>query len=196
MGTICTPGWIAALLAGVGAVLVATHFLPLAAHLAVAAVVALFYALMAIRDHDRLKASGASEHLVGAATARHMGLVWLWGAGVLLLSYLLLLPPWREWWHFFLVFAAVGVISIFFAASLAKDASRNADDKTMLKLGRILTIAQLIGMIATIAGIAIDPDKQILSKERTDWAANIVFVFGAASLLVISSHALWRQRQS
>ena len=101
MGTICTPGWIAALLAGVGAVLVATHFLPLAAHLAVAAVVALFYALMAIRDHDRLKASGASEHLVGAATARHMGLVWLWGAGVLLLSYLLLLPPWREWWHFF-----------------------------------------------------------------------------------------------
>ena len=64
----------------------------------------------------------------------------------------------------------------------------------MLKLGRVLTIGQLIGMTATIAGIAIDPDKSILSMARPDWAANIVFVFGGLALLAVSAYALWRQR--
>jgi hypothetical protein len=196
MSQVFPPKLMLALLLGVCAVLLATKFATIPVHLAVAAAVAAAYAIMAIADHKRLEQAGASEHLIGASTARHMGLVWLWGAGILLISYLALLPWWREWWHFFLVFAVIGIVSLFFAATLERDAERNPDDKTMLKLGRILTIAQLIGMIATIAGIAIDPDKQILSNARTDWAANIAFVFGAAGLLVISAYALWRQRQT
>lgn len=195
MSKILSLGWIATLVVSVGAILAATEFADIYVHLGIALLIAIVLTVTANSENAALRAAGSSQHAVGASTARHMALVWLWGAGVLGLSYMLLIPPWREWLHFFAAFAIVGVLCVVFAQALERDAATNSDDRTMLKLGRVLTIAQVVGMLATLIGLAIDPDKSILTKARPDWAANIVFVFGGLALLGISAYALWRQRE-
>ncbi len=194
MSKLLSGRWLAILVLTVAAVLAATYIGDQRLHLATAALSALIFAVMGLRDNAQLTASGASQHAIGASSAQHMGLVWIWGAAILGLSYTLLLTPWREWLHFFAAFAVVGLLCLLFASALERDAANNSDDQTMLKLGRLLTIGQVLGMLAMLIGISIDPDKSILTKIRPDWAANIVFVFGGLALLAISAHALWQQR--
>jgi len=196
MSNLLSGRWLVVLILTVAAVLAATHVGDIRLHLAIAALSAVIFAVMGTRENTQLTASGASQHAIGASSARHMGLVWIWGAALLILSYTLLLTPWREWTHFFAAFAVVGVLCLLFASALDRDAASGSDDQTMLKLGRMLTIGQVVGMLAMLIGIAIDPDKSIVTKARTDWAANIVFVFGGLALLAISAHALWQQRSS
>lgn len=186
--------WLAILLLTVTAILVATSFGDIRLHLIIAGLSALIFIAMAIKENVGLTAAGASRHEIGAADARNMGLVWVWGAAILGISYAMLLTPWREWLHFFAAFAVVGCLCLVFAGALERDAQSENADQTLLKLGRLLTIGQCVGMIATIVGIAIDPDKSIVSKARPDWAANIVFIFGGLALFAISAFALWQQR--
>lgn len=186
--------WLSLLVVTVVAMLAATSFGDIRIHLIIAAICALIFAVYGVRQTARLTQQGASEHAVGAASAQSMGLVWLWGAAILGISYLALIKPWSEWLHFFGAFAAVGILCLLFARTLERDAASGTSDHTMLKLGRILTIGQAVGMLATLVGIGVDPDKSILTKTRPDWAANIVFVFGGLALLVISGFTLWKQR--
>ena len=146
-------------------------------------------ALLSVRENANLTAAGVSRSAVAASTARNMGLVWLWGAIGILMVYLFILH-WREWWLIFLGMVFVGVLSLFFAATLRRDAEAGREDETILRLGRYLTIAQLIGMIVTVAGILLDPGKHLITTERSDWAANNIFVFGALALAAISAHSL------
>jgi hypothetical protein len=118
-----------------------------------------------------------------------MGIVWLWGAASLFVIYVFILT-WHEWWQFFAAFAVVGVLCLGFAALLERDANAGRDDETMLALGRYLAIGQLAGMVVTVAGLAVDPDKEFLWPADGDWAGNIVFLFGALALLAITAHAL------
>lgn len=165
-------------------------------HLATTALVSLVIAVLGIREDRALRAANASKSTIAASTARYMGLVWTWGALGLLMTYFFLLPAWKEWWHFFIAFAAVGVLCIFFAATLQRDAEAGKDDETMLRLGRALTWGQFIGMLITVIGIMIDPDKSLLNTARPDWAANNIFMFGALALAAISASALLAERSS
>jgi hypothetical protein len=157
--------------------------------LAAAAFVNLLLAGVGITERRALVRSGASASNIESLTARYMGLIWLWGAAALVLIYVFLIS-WREWPHFSAAFAGAGVLSLGFSALLAKDAAKGRDDPTMLRLGRYLCIGQLAGMIATIAGLIIDPDKEILHAVDNDWAGNGLFLFGALALALISAHAL------
>jgi hypothetical protein len=153
------------------------------------AIAALAWVLMAIRERRSLAAAGASPSKIGAATARYMGVVWLWGAVSLFVIYVFILT-WHEWWQFFAAFAIVGALCLGYSALLERDANAGRDDETMLALGRYLAIGQLIGMIATVIGLAIDPDKELYWPADGDWAGNIIFLFGALALLAITAHAL------
>jgi hypothetical protein len=157
--------------------------------IAATAVAGVLWALIAIRDRRRLDAAGASPSRIAATTARYMGIVWLWGAASLFVIYVFILT-WHEWWQFFAAFAVVGVLCLGFAALLERDANAGRDDETMLALGRYLAIGQLAGMVVTVAGLAVDPDKEFLWPADGDWAGNIVFLFGALALLAITAHAL------
>lgn len=157
--------------------------------LASAGFVNLLLAAVAINERRSLIGSGAAPSRVESVTARYMGLIWLWGAAALVLVYVLVLS-WREWPHFAAAFAGAGVLALGFSALLAKDAAAGRDDATMLRLGRYLAIGQLVGMLATLAGLAIDPDKEILYPVDADWAGNGIFVFGALALAIVSAHAL------
>ncbi len=161
-------------------------------HLAAAGLVSLACAVLAIRETDALVRRGESRSTVEAATARYMGLVWIWGALGLFVTYFFILS-WREWWQFVIAFAVAGALCLGFAKALERDAGLGRDDETMLKLGRYLGIAQLVGMIATVLGLAIDPDKEFLAVKRPDWAANNIFLTGALSLAAITAHALLKR---
>lgn len=157
--------------------------------LAAAGIVNLTLAAVGIATRRSLSRGGASRSAIESATARTMGLIWLWGAVALVLVYTLILS-WREWPHFSAAFAGAGVLSLGFSALLAKDAAKGRDDETMLRLGRYLCIGQLAGMAATLIGLVIDPDKEILYATDADWAGNGLFLFGALALALISAHAL------
>lgn len=165
-------------------------------HMAMTGLVSLVIAVLAIREDRSLRAAGASRSAIAASTARYMGLVWVWGALGLFMTYYFIVAEWREWWHFFFAFLFVSVITIFFAATLEKDAQKGSDDQTMLKLGDGLTWLQLIGMLATAIGLMIDPDKSLLDVSRRDWAANNIFFFGGLALAAISANAILANRKA
>jgi hypothetical protein len=155
--------------------------------MAAAGLTSLIFLLLALRERRALAAASRSRR--GAATARHVGLVWIWGGLGLLLTYALVLA-WPEWWHFCLAFLAVGTLCLVYAAQLERDAGAGREDEAMLKLGRYLAIGQLVGMVVTVVGLAIDPDKEFLWIREGDWAGNIIFLFGAIALAAITAHAL------
>jgi hypothetical protein len=157
--------------------------------LASAAFVNAVLVAVAVTERGALSRAGASRSKIESVTARYIGLIWLWGAAALVLVYVFVLS-WREWPHFSAAFAGAGALALGFSALLAKDAAAGREDDTMLRLGRYLAIGQLIGMIATLAGLAIDPDKEVLYPVDSDWAGNGIFVFGALALAIVSAHAL------
>ncbi|HXF53700.1 MAG TPA: hypothetical protein VNK52_06205 [Hyphomicrobiaceae bacterium] len=161
------------------------------ANMAIAAAASTVFALVAMRDNLALRRAGAAKSAIASSTARHMGIVWIWGALALAVTYATGVLVWREWWHFLLAFAAVGGLCLFFAAMLEKDARAGREDATMLRLGRQLAIIQLAGMVIAVLGLLIDGKMtRFLNPRYTDWAANNVFFFGAVAIAVISANAL------
>lgn len=160
-------------------------------HMAMAAGMAIIFALMGIKDTQATIASGASRSAVAAAKSRAMGLVWSWGALSLIATYGTGLLKWKEWWHFTIPFILVAGLCLFFSATLKKDDAEGREDETMLKLSSTLAKAQLAGMVITMAGLLIDGKMwRFLTPRFTDWAANNYFFFGAMALAALSWHAI------
>ena len=157
------------------------------------AVVSLFVAVIALRTHKQLETDGASRATLSASTARHMGLIWLWGALGLLVSYgLILNGTWDNWPTFFSAFAAAAIACLTYAATVDRDELLGREDDSMVNLGRYLTIVQLLGMLATMIGLWLDPSRKLLSVSDPAWVANNIFAAGAMALTAISGYALLR----
>lgn len=189
-------GWIFALALGLGAAITTVLANQPGVHMAVTAAIAAMYVARGILVHRTETARGASRSAIASTNASSMGLVWLWGGIALLVIYTGILT-WREWWQFALAFLIAGAISMGFSWLLARDVAAGKDDETMLKLARNFAWLQLAGMVATMAGLLIDPDKRFLIvRERwEDWAANSIFFFGAAALAVLSVYALKMEKR-
>lgn len=173
-----------------GLILTAAAGMPLV-HMAIAALVNAVMALFAVREDRVLKAAGANLSAQSSVAARNMSIVWLFGAAGLFLTYVFILS-WKEWWHFTLAFAAVGLLCLGFSAMLAKDAAAGREDETMLKLARYLNIGQFAGMLITVIGLIVDGKMvRYLNPRYEDWAGNNLFFFGALALAAISAQALW-----
>lgn len=163
--------------------------------LAATGTVSLLIALSGMIHRSQFIKNGSPKSAVESLTARYMGFAWLWGALAILLVYTLLLQ-WREWPQFVAGFGIVGLLSLGFSALLARDAELGREDATLLRLGRYLCIGQAIGMVVTLIGLAIDPDKEFIYIRETDWAGNSIFLMGAVSLLLLSAHALMKAPKS
>lgn len=161
-----------------------------------AGVVSVFIAAVAIAENRTMAGSSASEAAIASSTARHMGMVWAWGAlGLFTIYYFIL--QWKEWLPFTMAFIIVAVICLFFASILKRDSQSDQDDGAMTRIARTLTIAQLVAMIATMIGLVLDgkiPAVVKKSPQWQDWAANNIFFFGALALALISANALYTSR--
>lgn len=161
------------------------------ANLVFAGVTALLFAFEAVVALQRLARAGASETRLAQAAAQRMGLVWSWGALALVVIYLGLIK-WHEWWHFFLGFALAAAASFALAVALARDEAAGGGDGTMLKLGRMLATAQLVGMAAAVIGLVIDGKvtRFLNPVKYPDWAGDNLFLMGAVALAALSLAAL------
>ena len=127
-----------------------------------------------------------------------MGLVWIWGALSLFVTYFFILT-WKEWLVFTGAFAAVGILCLLFAAALDNDEQKGRKDQTMLSLARYLSIGQIIGMVLAMVGLVIDGKFPVTVKANAgwqDWAANNIFFFGALAIAIITANALWGKPQN
>ena len=159
--------------------------------MAMTGIVSFAMAIIAIREHRHLKAANATRGTLSASIARHMGLIWAWGALGLLVSYGLILgETWPTWSIYFGFTSAAAVACLLFAATLDRDEQLGHKDDAMLNLGKYLMIAQLFGMLAALSAICIDPNKQLLSATQPDWIVNNIFVAGAIALTAICAYAL------
>ncbi len=158
-------------------------------HMAIAACVTIFIALAASREL-RQPGPTANPELLASVGARYLGMIWTWGALALIITYAFVLP-WREWWHFSLVFVALAGACLFLSATLRKDAESGADDDTMFKLARILIRIHFGAAIITVIGLIADGKMvRFLVPRHQDWAAQNIFFFGAIALGMISWYTL------
>lgn len=164
------------------------------AHLSLALLICLGIAFVALLENQKLRSEGAQRAVVAATTARNMGFIYIWGAGVIALTYISLLS-WHEWWHWLAGFAVVGTACVFYANTLTRDTEAGREDATMLKIGKILTWIQLIGMSAAIVGMLVDGKlSRYVDPKHQDWAAQNIFFAGAVGLAILSAYALWAGR--
>ncbi|MCH9808142.1 MAG: hypothetical protein K0U74_10440 [Alphaproteobacteria bacterium] len=167
-------------------------------HTAVAALIGLSIAGMAVGENRQQRKAGVQENIVAATTARAMGLVWVWGALSLFVTYYFILS-WKEWLVFTGVFALVGILCMFFAATLERDAESGRKDETMLNLAKYLSIGQWVGMLIAMLGLIIDGKFPVTVGKNIgwqDWAANNIFFFGALSIAIITANALWTKHKN
>lgn len=186
-------GWLFSVAASVCATIIATD--QPALQISAAAGTCMVIALIAIREHRKLQEIGAPAIAIASSTARYLALVWAWGALTLLITYVFVLDKhWPEWWQFFLGFCFATVASVAFSALLDRDRAAGRADDTLVKVGRLLVQAQLIGMAAGIISLFVD-SKFPRAATHADWAGCNIFFFGALAIAAISLEAL-RSRPS
>ena len=159
-------------------------------HLLATGLISVVFAMMAIRENHTLIAEGASKNVIAASTARYIGLIWTWAAiGLLVIYSLIFEDRWAEWWQFFIAFLFAAVGCIIYANMLTRDAEAGREDTSVIKLGRLLVMALLVGMVIAIASLFID-GKFPRDVSHPDWAACNIFFFGALAVAAICINAL------
>jgi hypothetical protein len=159
-------------------------------HLVATGLISVVFAILAIRENHALIAQGATKNVIAASTARYIGLIWTWGAiGLLVIYSLIFEGHWAEWWQFFIGFLFAAVGSIVFANMLTRDAEAGREDPAVIKLGRVLVMVLLVGMVIAIASLFID-GKFPRDTSHPDWAACNIFFFGALSVGAMCINAL------
>jgi hypothetical protein len=146
---------------------------------ALAAIVATFISVSAVRDFH-----GAAETVPAQRAAiliRHMGMLWCWAAMSLTLIYAFLLE-WTAWRGVFIVLVLGSGLCLFIANVLVRDADEDAHDNRMLgivdKIAKVQFGATCVAIGGLIAFGKLSPDA---FGGDTKWAAvNILLCMGMA----------------
>ena len=170
-------------------------------HMAIAALISVFVALVSFSEARSADAGEVPGETGIDVTLRHMGLVWTWGALSLLVTYAFDILSWREWWQFFIAFFVLAGLSLFLSATLRKDAQNGGGDDMLIKVARGFAIFILVAMLITMVGLLVDGKMWRFStiagnrRGSQDWAANNIFFFGALALAAISWNAIKMTRR-
>jgi len=159
-------------------------------HMAIAALVALVFALIAMRDTRQLIHEGAPRNAVYASTTRFMGLVWSWAALALVVTYGTGVLQWDNWLHFFTITVVLAGLCLFLSLTIRKDVERGTADDKVLQLGGVITMLQLAGMVAIIVALAFNRSDLFAVSGGESWAANHIFLFTALALAATSAYTL------
>jgi hypothetical protein len=160
-------------------------------HFGIAAATAAVCVAIAIYDANRLVAAKASPSALAASNANHLGLVWIWGAVALVVTYGTHVLTWNEWVSFFLAFFLAAGLCLFFSATLKKDAAEGKDDSSLLNIARTLSVVQLFSMGIVVIGLLADGKMtRFMTPRFSDWAANNIFFAGALAVAAICAYAI------
>lgn len=159
-------------------------------HLLVAGMVATVMALLALREAREIAHGGETRGLVAASLTRHMGLLWAWGALVLIITYGTGILAWSGWWQYFLTFMVFSGLCLFLSKVLAEDHEAGRPDERMLRVALALGVATLFAVVIAAGAIGFGRLAGAHPAEATIWAADHVFVFGGLAMAVVASFLL------
>jgi hypothetical protein len=183
-------GWLFSLAAALCATILAAAAHQPNLQMTAVAVVCVAIALIAVRDHQKLRTTGAPISAIASSTARYLSLIWAWAALAVLITYVFVIDKhWAEWWQFFIGFSFAAIASIGFSVLLDRDRAAGRDDAMLVRMGRVLLQAQVIGMAAGIISLFVD-NKFPRDASHADWAGCNIFFFGALAIAAISLDAL------
>ena len=127
-----------------------------------------------------------AQPLTSALNARLLALGYAWGGASLLAVYILSSLRWQHGWQY-----GCGMLAI---AALIYAGSRGLSARWSPSLERGLTIVVLVHGWAATGGLAWLILTGKIWSSKGDWAANIVFIAGALSLVGLSAMALRTSR--
>ncbi len=159
-------------------------------HLLVSGMVATIMALLALREARELSSDGETRGLVAANLTRHMGLLWAWGALVLVITYGTGILAWSAWWQYFLSFMVFAGLCLFLSKILQEDHDAGRPDEKMLRVSLALAVTTLFVVVVASGAIGFARLGGVQAAESAVWAADHVFVFGGLAMAVVASYLL------
>lgn len=178
--------WILSIGLGTAALTVTAALKLYALHMAIAAAVAVFMALAAISDVRR----GATIEDRAQISLRHLGLVWIWTALNLFVTYAFGYT-WRPWLPLFSGCFLAGGMCLFIASTLRKAIDENQPDPLFSRMARLIAMVQLV--ITGSAVFYLFVEMFVLPSARTlhqGWAAQSLFFFSSLALAAVSLSTL------
>ena len=123
--------------------------------------------------------------------ARLMTIAFAWGAVAMFAVYTLSELRWYHAWQYGLAMALLGVFT--FGYGLMIGGMRNTERRAMLlRSGGMLTLVQ---GIAAVGGLLFLLQSGKLLLMRSDWPANLIFLFGGIAIAGLSAIAVITQRK-
>ncbi|MEI9898975.1 MAG: hypothetical protein WDN31_01345 [Hyphomicrobium sp.] len=119
-------------------------------------------------------------------------LTYAWAAAVLLTVYPLGGLVWRHWWQYGLGMALLGVGTLVVAGYLIGSRPPHSNGRGLRRLMG-MTVALSACVIASLVYLVASGK---LATPKDDWAANVVFIAGGATVLIISLISLQTYRGS
>lgn len=115
-----------------------------------------------------------------------------WGAAVMLTAYPFGGLVWRHWWQYGLGMALLGAGTLLTARYLIGPNAPHRSGKPLLQLMRMTMVL----MAAVIAALIYLVASGKLATPKDDWAANVVFIAGGVTVLLISISSLVTYRRT
>lgn len=115
-----------------------------------------------------------------------------WGAAVMLTAYPLGGLVWRHWWQYGLGMALLAAGTLFVARALIGGGTAQAERRGLALLMRS-TIALIAAVVAALIYLVASGK---LATPKDDWAANVVFLAGGVTVLLISLASLQTYRRA
>ena len=159
-------------------------------HLFVAGMVATVMALIALREARELANSGETRGLVASSLTRHMGLLWAWGALVIIITYGTGILAWSGYWQYFLTFMVFSGLCLFLSKVLQEDHEAGRPDEKMLRVSLALAVTTLFTVVIAVGAIGFARLGGVQAAESNVWAADHVFVYGGLAMAVVASYLL------
>lgn len=117
------------------------------------------------------------------------GLSYAWGAAAMFTMYSLGGLVWRHWWQYGAGMLLLGAANVLVARYLLGGRDQREGALRTLMLGTLAQTAAVVIALVYLVGSG------KLATVKDDWAANIVFIAGGVTILVISAVSLltWRR---
>ena len=163
----------------------------LGAHLAefaLAAIIATFIAISAVRDYAALEVEHPSRR--AASLVRHMGMLWCWAAMSISLIYGFLMQ-WAAWYGVFFVLVMGAGLCLFIANVLERDAAEDALDSRIIGFVGLIAKIQFAATCVAVGGlIAFGKLSVDAFGGDAKWAADNILLCMGLALAGLSGFAI------
>lgn len=177
--------WMVSIVIGTAMLAVTAAHSALYLHLVLAAAVVAFVALAGVAEMG----ATFTREVRAAVGLRYLGLVWIWTALNLFVTYAFGLG-WLPWLPLFVGFFAFGGMCNLLASMLGRAAEHHEQDEPFVRMARLIALAQLAVTGSVLLSLLLGMFLVPVALRESAWAANNLFLVSALALAAISLNVL------